>query len=581
MFAGCGGFSCGLERAGFRGVLHVEQDEWACETLSANFDPATVLCSDVRNVSDEFIRSYRGVDLIVGGPPCQGFSVAGSSQFGVHDPRNELVLWYLKWVEVIRPAVCVIENVPGILGKRDQFGKTVPQIVLERLGPLGYSVRSTLLNAGAFGVPQLRTRAFILCERHGRSIADPAPTHGLIDDRVALDLFDRLQPHVTVGEAISDIPFIGPGEGAEQGLPYIGAPSNDYQRLMRGQETEVRNHVAMKHTRRLIERFAAIQEEQSLKDVGETHGQLRNGSGEVNSKPFKYNNYRLAWARPALTIPASFQSLFVHPKRNRNLTAREAARLMSFPDSFVFCGKRTTMSWEKHLSQYNQIGNAVCPLVAQVLGESLQRWFEGLGVEEGTTRFVEAAVDAPPSGAFLQRAVHSSGVPTLDARLRAELRAAFAAEIGDDKYLLPEVVLDNLPVPSEAFPVALILLTQKGCSICNAGRAPFGEHLGVMPFLISKDELRSLELNENDHGLDYHLRALLSVDHQIAHVVGEQLVALGFGSADLVTNPRTGRTVKGIRSVECPKYLEPYRAAIFGLQRAANPKRRRLTPVPG
>ena len=150
------------------------------------------------------------------------------------------------------------------------------------------------------------------------------------------------------------------------------------------------NHDAMKHLDRLIERFKIIKQGQSLKDVPISHGQIAYGSGEKVEKPFKYNNYRIRGDRPSLAIPASYQSLFIHPYLNRNLTAREGARLMSFPDWYEFSGPRTSMSWEEGLSQYNQIGNAVCPLVAKALGKSIKNFlennkFDSLEISESKT----------------------------------------------------------------------------------------------------------------------------------------------------------------------------------------------------
>jgi DNA (cytosine-5)-methyltransferase 1 len=128
----------------------------------------------------------------------------------------------------------------------------------------------------------------------------------------------------------------------------------------------------MRHTKRLIERFKVIKQGKSLKDVPQEHMQRKRGiPDQISGKVFGQNNYRLKPNEPAPTICASFQSNFIHYKEHRNLTAREAARLQGFPDDFIFCGKRTTMSWEKNLSQYQQIGNAVPPLMARELGKSI------------------------------------------------------------------------------------------------------------------------------------------------------------------------------------------------------------------
>ena len=140
----------------------------------------------------------------------------------------------------------------------------------------------------------------------------------------------------------------------------------------------VTNHIAMNHTPRLIERFKAIQAGQSLVDVWETHGSVKRGApGEKSDVKFGQNNQRLYGNLPSPTIAASFQSNFIHPHLNRNFTAREGARLQSFPDDFIFEGKRTKMSWEKGLSQYQQIGNAVPVLMAKAIGECISKILTG------------------------------------------------------------------------------------------------------------------------------------------------------------------------------------------------------------
>ena len=160
-------------------------------------------------------------------------------------------------------------------------------------------------------------------------------------------------------------------QGAEV-MKYPVSPQNDFQSLMRANMQYVTNHVAMRHTPRLIERFKAIRPGQSLVDVWETHGSVKRGApGEKSEVKFGQNNQRLFGDLPAPTIAASFQSNFIHPHLNRNFTAREGARLQSFPDDFIFEGMRTKMSWEKGLSQYQQIGNAVPVLMAKAIGECI------------------------------------------------------------------------------------------------------------------------------------------------------------------------------------------------------------------
>jgi DNA (cytosine-5)-methyltransferase 1 len=176
----------------------------------------------------------------------------------------------------------------------------------------------------------------------------------------------------TVDDAISDLPILNAGEG-EEIMEYLSEPLNRYQKFMRKGSKSVLNHISMKHTKRLIERFNAIKNGQSLVDVWDNFGSVKRGNPNEKSEiKFGQNNQRLHGDKPAPTIAASFQSNYIHPHYNRNFTAREGARLQSFPDSFIFKGMRTKMSWEKGLSQYQQIGNAVPPILAYEIALKLK-----------------------------------------------------------------------------------------------------------------------------------------------------------------------------------------------------------------
>ncbi len=545
LFAGCGGFSAGLRRAGLHGVGKLEIDEWAAATLRANFPQSEVLQADIRTIPDSKIETFRGVDVIVGGPPCQGFSVAGGTQFGIHDPRNELFHWFLHWVEVLRPRIAVVENVPTILTKV-QDGGTVLDAVRERLGSLGYTVQAQILNAADYGTPQARRRAFIVASANGVNFAYPAPTHSPPGNG---DLFGPTLRYQTVGEALSDLPTLKAGEGTDELVPYATKAGCDYQRYAREGSVGVRNHIAMRHTSRLVERFKVIQPGQSLKDVPVEHGQVAKLTGEKVKKPFGYNNYRLDPHLPALTIPASFQSLFLHPVEHRNLTAREAARIMGFTDDFVFMGKRTTMSWEKNLSQYNQIGNAVCPPVGEALGRQIVA-----ALREAGSRDESATSDSRTRPLQLRGAER---IPRIEAQIPDALRLALM-ELGRawSNSSAEFVSLQGLRVPLELLPAAILIASEHDCSVCSPDAQPFGRHGNSICFLISKDDVQSLRQNGQDHGLDYHLRAIFGVDHQVAHLVGELLDRIGLAEVVELVNERTGRKVRGLIATD-PSAVPP------------------------
>lgn len=373
LFSGAGGFSLGLELAGLTPVGAIEFDRFACQTFRNNFPDTPLYEGDVRALSDRSIRGrFGGVDLIVGGPPCQGFSVAGPSQYGMIDPRNFLILELLRYVRLLRPKIFVVENVKGLLSgkltpEKRAFSEFITQIEL-----VGYKTRHFVLQAADFGAPQWRERVFIFGALNKRDI--PENIHrrfGTVK-----------KPWRTVGQALEDLPFVDSGEGVEEIIPYESKATHEYQRWLRKGSLGISNHVSMRHTPRLIDRFKLIPQGGSLVDVPKEHGQrVRNGHALDVRARFKMNNQRLDPSRVSTAITASFQSNFVHPFLHRNLTAREGARLQTFPDHFVFHGPRTLMSKtllaregrsdEIGLSQYNQIGNAVPPLMAAAIGEKL------------------------------------------------------------------------------------------------------------------------------------------------------------------------------------------------------------------
>ena len=353
--------SLGFRMGTFQSILASDIDENCEKTFRTNFPGVPFLRKDITEVTkDEVDELLAGKepDVIIGGPPCQGFSLANKNRNKLKDdPRNRLFYHFVKFIDWYSPKAFVMENVKGLLPMKG--GKVIETIVEEFTNAgAGYTVRYKVLKASDYGVPQTRERVIIIGIRKDLGIEPtfPKPLEGVT---------------VTVDMAISDLPQIQAGEG-EDPMKYATPAQNEYQRLMRANSKKVRNHVAMKHTKRLIERFSAIGPGQSLVDVWDTHGAVKRGAPtEKSTIKFSQNNQRVYGDRPAPTIAASFQSNFIHPHLNRNFTAREGARLQSFPDDFIFEGMRTKMSWEKGLSQYQQIGNAVPVLMAKAIADNL------------------------------------------------------------------------------------------------------------------------------------------------------------------------------------------------------------------
>jgi len=364
LFSGCGGLTKGFSMAGIRSIFASDIDENCEKTFRRNFPGVPFLRKDISQITKEEVDELIGgvtPDIIIGGPPCQGFSLANKRRNKVaDDPRNRLFFGFVKFINWYSPRVFVMENVKGLLSMKN--GEVLNTILDEfrKAGDFGgYNVEYKVLLASDYGVPQNRERVIIIGTRRDLNLTPKHPAPLPLDHKI------------TVDEAISDLPQIESSQGSEV-MEYPLAPQNDYQRLMRGNISHVMNHVAMRHTPRLIARFKAIKPGQSLVDVWETHGAVKRGApGEKSEIKFHQNNQRLFGDQPAPTIAASFQSNFIHPHLNRNFTAREGARLQSFPDDFIFEGMRTKMSWEKGLSQYQQIGNAVPVLMAKAIGECI------------------------------------------------------------------------------------------------------------------------------------------------------------------------------------------------------------------
>lgn len=368
LFAGCGGLSLGFEMAGFDIPLAIEKDEWASETYKKNHPFTKVLTEDITKITELnslIEKKDLPIDGIIGGPPCQGFSLSGNRD--KNDPRNSLFMEFVRFVRYFKPKFFVMENVTGILSMKTKNNQNVKNLILSEYDESGYNVKICKLNAAEYGVPQSRLRIVFIGIRKDLPFNEesigPVPF-----------LFGKNQ--VTIEQAIMDLPQINSGEGKEF-MEYSQEPKTNYQKWARNNSLGVYNHIAMRHTQRLIERFKNIDFGQSVADVDKCHQQRKRGdASKISGKVFSQNNMRPYPNKPSPTVPASFQSNFIHPFLNRNFTAREGARLQSFPDTYIFYGKRTTMSWEKNLSQYQQIGNAVPPLLAKSIAENINLYFK-------------------------------------------------------------------------------------------------------------------------------------------------------------------------------------------------------------
>ena len=339
LFAGAGGFSAGLDKVkNMKTVVAVDFDKYATETFQNNFKDAYVITGDLtdQKIKDEIIKvsKERKVNMIVGGPPCQGFSLKGKN-LGFDDPRNFLFLEYYALVKAIKPEVFVIENVKNILNSENGYFKDQ---IIEKFSSLGYIINYGVLNAKNFGVPESRERAIIIGSLT-RSV--DLPTGG--------------NKPVTVRDAISDLAYLNSGEG-EFECEYKNAPESAYQKKLRGKK--LYNHTATNHSKVALEKLAMIPPEGDKTSLPkELHGKQK----------FATTWSRLQWDTYSPTIDTRFDTPSngrnSHPFLNRSITPREAARIQSFNDDFIFYGPKSSVC--------KQIGNAVPPFLGKAIGEAV------------------------------------------------------------------------------------------------------------------------------------------------------------------------------------------------------------------
>jgi len=361
LFAGAGGITEGFRKAGYKCVCANDLDEEAKHTFTYNHPSVPFVLKDVRYVTaDELLMtancSASEIDVITGGPPCQGFSLAG--QRLSDDPRNMLFREYIRITKAIQPKVVFFENVYGIMNM--QGGKVLNAIIAE-FNNIGYQCKYDLVNAADFGVPQARPR-FVLVGVRGfdKKISFPKPTHGKVNEYGQLQLFSQsLLPYVTVQDAFSNLPTVDQGEGAEE-MPMPSHWDNDFQRNCVGERNPgiVYNHRATRHSKAVQERYALLPQ-------GCNNSVL---PPEVRTK--KKNAFKLDLSRPGRTVTCNFRTDLIHPTMNRGLTVREAARLQSFDDDYRFFGNLTRKA--KWLTQDDQVGNAVPPLLAYAFAEHIK-----------------------------------------------------------------------------------------------------------------------------------------------------------------------------------------------------------------
>lgn len=339
LFSGAGGLSKGFLDAGYEVLLGIDNDMAALSTFEFNHNGAKALSLDLsdKKAFKEIEESIgnREIDVIVAGPPCQGFSLSGPRNFD--DERNKLYLAVIKAVKTFKPKAFIIENVPGMA---TLYNGEVKEEILKRFKRLGYNIECKILCAADYGVPQMRKRLIFMGVR--KDVGNPYFPEPLFDE----------SSYVTCRDAIEDLPSRETEIGKDID-EYIAPPKTQYQKKMRGACTVLHNHVGTNHTKLVKDTIALVPEGGNYKDLPDGWGQSR----KFNEAWTRYDGYK-----PSKTIDTGHRNHF-HYRYNRVPTVRENARLQSFPDDFVFLGTKT--------QQYRQVGNAVPPLLGFVLANEL------------------------------------------------------------------------------------------------------------------------------------------------------------------------------------------------------------------
>ena len=360
----------GFQQAGFDVLAANDFDQYATATYCLNHPNTRFLPGPIETITvDQFLDVSglrRGeLDVLVGGPPCQAFSVYNHRR-GMHDERSGLFREYLRIVRGLLPQFVVIENVTGITSVDE--GRAANDIK-SGLTMLGYHVESCILKSEEFGVPQERRRIFFLGSRCHRPIQWPSTTHAT--GQSIFGLGGNLKPLVTVDEAIGDLPLLNNNEGAEN-MSYTSTATSEYQRQARDGSICVFNHVAPQLAPINLERMGYIPQGGSWRDL--PYHLLPAGMKRANRSDHTKRYGRLHPAGQACTILTRCDvhwGAYIHPYQDRAISVREAARFQSFPDKFRFLGSRG--------EQYKQVGNAVPPLMAQAVAQAVASMLSGAG----------------------------------------------------------------------------------------------------------------------------------------------------------------------------------------------------------
>ena len=350
LFAGAGGLSCGLEMAGLRCLLGVENDPSAAKTFARNHPQSAIFSDSIQNLKARRLKDLLGgkeVHLVAGGPPCQGFSTVGRGD--PLDQRNSLFLEFVRIVKETRPCFVVLENVTGLVAKKNE---PILKAIFRRFQRIGYSMDVRILSAQNYGVPERRRRTVFIGSRLPSGVRFPLPTHDVLKGR-------RQIPPVTVGEVWENLK-------AQDGNIY----NHDRERAV---PASLQTRMRLGH----IPEGKGIRYQKDEREYLPEELYLGVDWDALSEGRFRQTRYqRLERSRPSPTILTQ-RDMYYHPVEDRYLTPREAASIQSFPNHFVFEGGIT--------SQWRQIGNAVPPLLGKAIGKTLRELYREAQVKDETT----------------------------------------------------------------------------------------------------------------------------------------------------------------------------------------------------
>lgn len=318
LFSGAGGMSLGFDQVGFNNIFSIDIEPRFCETYKTNFPKHNLIQKDISKLSNEEIKSLIGnqiIDVIIGGPPCQGFSMAGNiGRKFIDDSRNQLFREFARIVEIVQPSYFVMENVARLFTHNK--GETKKEII-EVFKKMNYNVDCKVVNTADFGIPQVRNRVLFIGNRISNNIVFPTKT---------------IDKPISIKEAIDKLP-----------------------KLKSGEKSKIPNHISMKHSQQMLEKMKYVSDGGNRNEIPEL---IRPKSGDVR----KYIRYKST--EPAVCVTGDMRKIF-HYSQNRALTVRELATLQTFPLDFIFKGST--------ISQQQQVGNSVPPILAKEIALTIKK----------------------------------------------------------------------------------------------------------------------------------------------------------------------------------------------------------------